>query len=155
MAKAREALVAKGAELVEVNFAGNMRGDPDIVATKASSTYRALMELHYGHRSDDVEDLWSAIRAAKSWCRGETPHLLGSYVLSADCDTYYKKTIPVRALIMKDFAAAFAQCDMILGPTSPTVAFKRGEKASTQHVHVRHLSGSANLAGSALRFAWL
>ena len=54
-------------------------------------------------------------------------------------DAYYKKAMQVRALIMEDFRAAFDKCDIILGPTSPSVAFKAGEKTTPEHVSLRHL----------------
>jgi aspartyl-tRNA(Asn)/glutamyl-tRNA(Gln) amidotransferase subunit A len=55
--------------------------------------------------------------------------MLGTYVLSAGYyDAYYLKAQKVRALLRQDFARAFEQCDAILTPTSPTPAFKFGEK---------------------------
>jgi aspartyl-tRNA(Asn)/glutamyl-tRNA(Gln) amidotransferase subunit A len=57
--------------------------------------------------------------------------LLGTFVLSAGYyDAYYKKAQQVRTLIRRDFDAAFAEVDAIVGPTAPTAAFKLGEKAS-------------------------
>jgi aspartyl-tRNA(Asn)/glutamyl-tRNA(Gln) amidotransferase subunit A len=56
--------------------------------------------------------------------------LLGTYVLSAGYyDAYYKKAQQVRALITRDFLEAFAQVDVIVGPMTPTPAFKLGEKS--------------------------
>jgi aspartyl-tRNA(Asn)/glutamyl-tRNA(Gln) amidotransferase subunit A len=55
--------------------------------------------------------------------------LLGTYALSAGYyDAYYLKALKVRTLILRDFQKAFEQVDVILTPTSPTVAFKIGEK---------------------------
>ena len=57
--------------------------------------------------------------------------LLGTYALSAGYyDAYYLKALKVRTLILQDFRKAFEQVDVILTPTSPTVAFRIGEKAS-------------------------
>ena len=55
--------------------------------------------------------------------------LLGTYVLSAGYyDAYYRKAQQVRALLTRDFLDAFARCDVIVGPVTPTPAFKLGEK---------------------------
>jgi aspartyl-tRNA(Asn)/glutamyl-tRNA(Gln) amidotransferase subunit A len=57
--------------------------------------------------------------------------LVGTYVLSHGYyDAYYIKAQKMRRLIAHDFAAAFKQCDVIAGPTTPTVAFGIGEKSS-------------------------
>ena len=57
--------------------------------------------------------------------------LIGTYVLSHGYyDAYYIQAQKLRRLIAQDFAAAFAQCDIIMGPTTPTVAFALGEKSS-------------------------
>jgi aspartyl-tRNA(Asn)/glutamyl-tRNA(Gln) amidotransferase subunit A len=57
--------------------------------------------------------------------------LIGTYVLSHGYyDAYYIRAQKLRRLIAQDFAAAFKQCDVIMGPTSPTTAFKLGEKSS-------------------------
>ena len=155
MAKAREALVAKGAELVEIELPHEQYAVATyyIIATgEASSNLSRFDGVHYGHRSDDVEDLSDVYTHSRSEGFGAEVKrriLLGSYVLSAGYyDAYYKKAMQVRALIMKDFAAAFAQCDMILGPTSPTVAFKRGEKSDPLSMYMSDIyTISANLAG--------
>ena len=55
--------------------------------------------------------------------------MLGTYVLSAGYyDAYYRKAQQVRTLIRKDFDEAFASCDVLIGPTTPTTAFRLGEK---------------------------
>jgi aspartyl-tRNA(Asn)/glutamyl-tRNA(Gln) amidotransferase subunit A len=57
--------------------------------------------------------------------------MLGTYVLSAGYyDAYYSKAMKVRTLIKKDFDEAFKKVDVIIGPTSPTTAFKLGEHAN-------------------------
>jgi aspartyl-tRNA(Asn)/glutamyl-tRNA(Gln) amidotransferase subunit A len=57
--------------------------------------------------------------------------MLGTYALSAGYyDAYYGKALKVRRLIADDFAKAYAKCDVILTPTSPTVAFKFGDKTA-------------------------
>ena len=76
--------------------------------------------------------------------------MLGTYVLSSGYyDAYYKKAQQVRRRICDDYAAVFAQCDVLLGPTSPTTAFTAGEK--TADPLTMYLSDiftiAANLAG--------
>jgi aspartyl-tRNA(Asn)/glutamyl-tRNA(Gln) amidotransferase subunit A len=57
--------------------------------------------------------------------------MLGTYALSSGYkDAYYLKALKVRRLIRDDFDKAFADCDVIMGPTSPTPAFKIGERVS-------------------------
>ena len=155
MTKAREALVAKGAELVEIDLPHEQYAVATyyIIATgEASSNLSRFDGVHYGHRSDNVDDLSNVYTHSRS--EGFGPEvkrriLLGSYVLSAGYyDAYYKKAMQVRALIMQDFAAAFSKCDMIIGPTSPTVAFKRGEKSDPLSMYMSDIyTISANLAG--------
>src|SRR5439155_20033697 len=76
--------------------------------------------------------------------------MLGTFVLSSGyVDAYYLKALKVRRLIKEDFDRAFRDCDVVLGPTSPTVAFRIGEKVSDPLA--MYLSDiytiSANLAG--------
>ena len=78
--------------------------------------------------------------------------MLGTYALSSGYnDAYYLKALKVRRLIKNDFDKAFAECDVIMGPTSPTPAFKIGEK--TDDPLAMYLSDiytiSCNLAGIA------
>ena len=56
--------------------------------------------------------------------------MIGTYVLSSGYkDAYYVKALKVRRLVKKDFDDAFATCDVVMGPTTPTAAFKVGEKS--------------------------
>src|SRR5262249_16269295 len=76
----------------------------------------------------------------------------GTYALSSGYkDAYYLKALKVRRLIKEDFDRAFADCDVVMGPTAPTAAFKIGEKANDPLA--MYLSDiytiSANLAGIA------
>jgi len=76
--------------------------------------------------------------------------IIGTYVLSSGYyDAYYKKASQVRALIRRDFDAAFQQCDVIATPTSPTAAFRIGERTDDplQMYLSDILTISANLAG--------
>jgi aspartyl-tRNA(Asn)/glutamyl-tRNA(Gln) amidotransferase subunit A len=78
--------------------------------------------------------------------------MLGTYALSSGYyDAYYLKALKVRRLIKEDFDNAFKECDVIMGPTAPTAAFKAGEK--TENPLAMYLSDiytiSCNLAGIA------
>jgi aspartyl-tRNA(Asn)/glutamyl-tRNA(Gln) amidotransferase subunit A len=76
--------------------------------------------------------------------------MIGTYVLSAGYyDAYYRKAAQVRRLIRQDFLEAFTRCDVILGPVSPTVAWKLGElTADPLRMYLRDIfTISLNLAG--------
>ncbi|MEQ1923560.1 MAG: amidase, partial [Pyrinomonadaceae bacterium] len=76
--------------------------------------------------------------------------MLGTYVLSSGYyDAYYSKAQKVRALVKKDYTTAFEKCDAILTPTSPSVAFKLGEKSDDPlAMYLNDIyTVSANLAG--------
>lgn len=89
--------------------------------------------IRYGHHARSAKDLLEVY--TKSRAGGFGPEvvrriMLGTYALSAGYfDAYYLKAQKVRALIRNDFDKAFEQVDVIAGPTSPTVAFKLGEKS--------------------------
>ncbi|HXV81940.1 MAG TPA: Asp-tRNA(Asn)/Glu-tRNA(Gln) amidotransferase subunit GatA [Candidatus Binatia bacterium] len=103
-----------------------------IVATaEASSNLARYDGMRYGHRAP-AKDLLETYRLSRA--EGFGPEvkrriMLGTYVLSAGYyDAYYLKAQRVRALIKRDFEEAFKTCDVIITPTTPTTAFKIGEK---------------------------
>jgi aspartyl-tRNA(Asn)/glutamyl-tRNA(Gln) amidotransferase subunit A len=105
-----------------------------LVATaEASSNLARYDGVHYGHRSRDHADLISMYARSRGEGFGAEVKrrvMLGTYALSSGYkDAYYLKALKVRRLIRQDFDAAFRRCDAVLGPTSPTAAFKIGEKA--------------------------
>ena len=125
-----------------------------LVATaEASSNLARYDGVHYGYRSggsDNIIDMYSRTRARGFGDEVKRRIMLGTYALSAGYyDAYYLKALKVRALIKGDFDEAFKEVDLILSPTSPTAAFKMGEK--TQDPLLMYLSDiytiSANLAG--------
>ena len=75
--------------------------------------------------------------------------MLGTYVLSAGYyEAYYQRALKVRRLIKQEFDAAFAKCDALVGPTSPTPAFRIGEKADPLSMYLCDLyTVNANIAG--------
>ena len=104
-----------------------------IIATaEASSNLARYDGVKYGLRAKDVTDLLSMYTKTRSEGFGDEVKrriMLGTYVLSAGYyDAYYLKAQKVRTLIKKDYDEAFKICDVILGPTTPTTAFKLGEK---------------------------
>ena len=106
-----------------------------IIATAECSSNLARFDgIRYGHRSakaTDAIDIYSLSRAEGFGPEVKRRIILGTYVLSSGYyDAYYLRAQKVRALIRQDFLDAYKDVDAILTPTSPTPAFKKGEKAS-------------------------
>jgi aspartyl-tRNA(Asn)/glutamyl-tRNA(Gln) amidotransferase subunit A len=127
-----------------------------LVATaEASSNLARYDGVHFGHRSaahDDLIHMYSRSRGEGFGKEVKRRIMLGTYALSSGYkDAYYVKALKVRRLIRDDFDRAFGECDVIMGPTSPTAAFKIGER--TEDPLAMYLSDiytiSANLAGIA------
>jgi aspartyl-tRNA(Asn)/glutamyl-tRNA(Gln) amidotransferase subunit A len=103
-----------------------------IAPAEASSNLSRFDGVRYGHRAAEYKDLFELY--CKSRTEGFGPEvrrriLVGTYVLSHGYyDAYYIKAQQLRRLIAQDFEAAFAQCDVIAGPVSPSVAWRLGEK---------------------------
>jgi aspartyl-tRNA(Asn)/glutamyl-tRNA(Gln) amidotransferase subunit A len=132
-----ERLRALGAETVEVSLPHTRFALPVyylVCTSEASSNLARYDGIHYGHRSShpatrSLEDLYARSRGEGFGDEVRLRVLLGTYALSSGYyDAFYKKASQVRALIKRDFTEAFAKCDLIAGPTSPTTAFKVGEK---------------------------
>lgn len=133
---AKERLRAAGATLVPValpheRFAVAVYY---VVGTGEAASNLARMDgIRFGHRAAaaDLHGLYRASRAQGFGAEAKRRIMLGTYVLSTGYyDAYYKKAMQVRRLICQDFANAFTSCDAILGPVSPTTAFRFGEKLS-------------------------
>ena len=124
-----------------------------IAPAEASSNLARYDGVKYGFRSQesrDLLDMYKKTRSAGFGAEVKRRIMIGIYALSSGYyDAYYKKASQVRALIKRDFEEAFKQYDVILTPTSPTPAFKIGEK--TEDPLQMYLSDiftiSANLAG--------
>ena len=105
-----------------------------IAPAEASSNLARFDGVRYGHRAPqyrDLEDMYSKSRAQGFGAEVKRRLLIGTYVLSHGYyDAYYLQAQRIRRLIASDFAAAFRQCDVIIGPTSPSTAFRLGEKAA-------------------------
>ena len=104
-----------------------------IAPAEASSNLSRFDGVRYGHRADkyaDLAEMYRRTRAEGFGTEVKRRVLIGTYVLSHGYyDAYYLQAQKVRRLIAKDFADAFARCDLIMGPTSPTTAFALGAKA--------------------------
>jgi len=104
-----------------------------VAPAEASSNLARYDGVRYGMRVEtgDLHSMYGATRAAGFGAEVKRRIMLGTYALSAGYfDAYYGKALKVRRLIAKDFAAAYEKCDVILTPTSPTVAFPLGDKTS-------------------------
>jgi aspartyl-tRNA(Asn)/glutamyl-tRNA(Gln) amidotransferase subunit A len=103
-----------------------------IAPAEASSNLSRYDGVRYGHRAKDYADLldmYCRTRAEGFGAEVQRRILVGTYVLSHGYyDAYYLKAQKVRRLIARDFSAAFARCDLIMGPTTPTTAFAIGAK---------------------------
>ena len=133
--KAIDAYKALGAEIVDVDLphAKYAIAVYYIIATaEASSNLARYDGVRYGFRAEDAPGLRDMYRKTRD--EGFGPEvkrriMLGTYVLSAGYyDAYYLKAQQVRTLLRQDFMKAFEKCDAILTPTTPTPAFKFGEK---------------------------
>ncbi len=104
-----------------------------IAPAEASSNLARYDGVRYGHRADDATDLLDMYMRTRWEGFGDEPKrriMLGTYALSAGYyDAYYGQAQKVRTMIGEEFTAAFEEFDLLVSPTSPTVAFKLGEKA--------------------------
>ncbi|HTQ74010.1 MAG TPA: Asp-tRNA(Asn)/Glu-tRNA(Gln) amidotransferase subunit GatA [Burkholderiales bacterium] len=105
-----------------------------IAPAEASSNLSRFDGVRYGYRAKDYTDLADMYRRTRAEGFGAEVRrriLIGTYVLSHGYyDAYYLKAQKVRRLIANDFTEAFKRCDVVVGPTAPTVAFRLGAKTS-------------------------
>ncbi|MBN9422307.1 MAG: aspartyl/glutamyl-tRNA amidotransferase subunit A [Candidatus Accumulibacter sp. 66-26] len=126
-----------GAETVEISLPNMKLSVPAyyvIAPAEASSNLSRFDGVRYGHRAAEyanLDEMYSRSRAEGFGAEVKRRILIGAYVLSHGYyDAYYLQAQRIRRLIADDFVAAFRQCDVIMGPTSPGTAFKLGEKAA-------------------------
>ena len=126
-----------GAEIVDISLPNTMLSIPVyyvLAPAEASSNLSRYDGVRYGHRAaeyTDLNDMYMKSRAEGFGAEVKRRILIGTYVLSAGYyDAYYLKAQQIRRLIADDFVQAFKQCDIIMGPTAPSTAFKAGEKAN-------------------------
>jgi aspartyl-tRNA(Asn)/glutamyl-tRNA(Gln) amidotransferase subunit A len=125
-----------GAEIVDISLPNTKLSIPVyyvLAPAEASSNLSRYDGVRYGHRATeytDLMDMYCKSRAEGFGAEVKRRILIGTYVLSAGYyDAYYLKAQQIRRLIANDFTEAFKQCDIIMGPTAPSTAFKAGEKA--------------------------
>jgi aspartyl-tRNA(Asn)/glutamyl-tRNA(Gln) amidotransferase subunit A len=103
-----------------------------LAPAEASSNLARYDGVRYGYRAPeyaDLADMYRKTRAQGFGAEVKRRILIGTYVLSHGYyDAYYIQAQKVRRLIAREFADAFGKCDVIMGPTSPTTAFRLGEK---------------------------
>jgi aspartyl-tRNA(Asn)/glutamyl-tRNA(Gln) amidotransferase subunit A len=126
-----------GATIVDISLPHTSLAVPAyyvIAPAEASANLSRFDGVRYGHRCEDPADLQDLYMRTREEGFGEEVKrriLIGAYVLSAGFyDAYYNKAQRIRRLIKNDFEQAFEKVDLIIGPTSPSPAFKIGEKTS-------------------------
>ncbi|KIF83024.1 Asp-tRNA(Asn)/Glu-tRNA(Gln) amidotransferase subunit GatA [Noviherbaspirillum autotrophicum] len=125
-----------GATLVDISLPKTELSIPVyyvIAPAEASSNLSRFDGVRYGHRAKEYKDLADMYRKSRAEGFGDEVKrriLVGAYVLSHGYyDAYYLQAQKIRRLIAQDFQNAFQQCDVIMGPVSPTVAWDLGAKA--------------------------
>ncbi|SFW10650.1 Asp-tRNA(Asn)/Glu-tRNA(Gln) amidotransferase subunit GatA [Nitrosovibrio sp. Nv17] len=145
-----------GATAVEVSLPATRLSVPVyyvLAPAEASSNLSRFDGVRYGYRAPayaDLDDMYRKTRAQGFGAEVQRRILIGTYVLSQGYyDAYYLQAQRLRRLIAQDFVEAFRQCDLIMGPTSPTVAFDLGERSSdpVQMYLSDAYTIAANLAG--------
>jgi aspartyl-tRNA(Asn)/glutamyl-tRNA(Gln) amidotransferase subunit A len=133
---AAAALVAGGATVERVSVPSTVYGLSAyylIAPAEASSNLARYDGVRYGMRVDaeDVAQMNAATRAAGFGAEVKRRIMLGTYALSAGYyDAYYGQAQRIRTLIIRDLARVYESCDVLLSPTSPTVAFEVGAKTA-------------------------
>lgn len=130
-----EVMKSMGAEVVEVSLPHTdyaLAVYYILSSAEASSNLARYDGIRYGHRSKNYEDAIDIYTKSRSEGFGDEVKrriMLGTYALSAGYyDAYYNKALKVRTLVKEDFKKAFEKCDVMVSPTSPTSAFRFGEK---------------------------
>ena len=125
-----------GAKVVEVSLPNMKLAGPAyyvVAPAECSSNLARLDGVRYGYRCEnpkDLKDLYMRSRGEGFGAEVKRRILIGTFALSAGYyDAYYLKAQKIRRLISEDFRTAFESVDVILGPTSPSVAFRFGEKS--------------------------
>ena len=155
----REALAVYeqlGAQLVEVSLPNLPLSVPTyyvVAPAECSSNLSRFDGVRFGYRCDnprDLQDLYTRSRGEGFGSEVKRRIMTGTYVLSAGYyDAYYLRAQKIRRLITEEFANAFKQVDVLMGPTSPTTAFDIGAKVDdpvTMYLNDIYTIG-ANLAG--------
>ncbi len=154
--KIKKAATAAGAELIDVSLPMTeycIAAYYVICTAEASSNLARYDGARYGYRSSNAASLEEMYVNSRSEGFGDEVKrriMLGTYVLSSGYyDAYYRKAMQARTLIRRDFEAAFEKCDYLLTPTTPSTAFKIGEKIDDPlEMYLADIfTASVNLAG--------
>lgn len=152
-----EILRSKGAEIIPIelpNLKYSIQAYYILTTAEASSNLARYDGARYAVRAEDsavLEDMYVNSRTEGFGAEVKRRIMLGTYVLSHGYyDAYYKKAQKVRRLIKEDFQRAFNEVDFILAPTTPTTAFKLGEKTNDPlAMYLNDIyTTSSNLAGN-------
>ena len=126
----------QGAKLIDVSLPHSpyaLAAYYIVAPAEASSNLARYDGMHYGHRTKQKADLIATYAKSRSEGFGKEVQrriLIGTYVLSSGyANKYYVKALKVRRLVKQDYDDAFKQCDVVMGPTTPTAAFKIGSKS--------------------------
>jgi aspartyl-tRNA(Asn)/glutamyl-tRNA(Gln) amidotransferase subunit A len=124
-----------GATIVDINLPSSELAVPCyyvLAPAEASSNLSRFDGVRFGHRAKEYDDLGDMYQKSRSEGFGDEVKrriMIGTYALSSGYyDAYYSKAQKLRRLISNDFDLAFKQCDIILSPTTPSVAFDKNAK---------------------------
>jgi aspartyl-tRNA(Asn)/glutamyl-tRNA(Gln) amidotransferase subunit A len=123
-----------------------------IAPAEASANLARYDGVKYGYSNHDTDNMWRAMELTRGHGFGPEVKrriMLGTYALSAGYyDAYYKRAEKVRTLITEDFERVFQDCDALVSPASPTVAFKIGEISDPYQMYLQDVfTIPANLSG--------
>jgi aspartyl-tRNA(Asn)/glutamyl-tRNA(Gln) amidotransferase subunit A len=134
--EAAKTLESLGAKLVEVSLPKTKLSIPVyyvLAPAEASSNLSRFDGVRYGHRASEYKDLGDMYQKSRTEGFGAEVKrriMIGTYVLCHGYyDAYYLQAQKIRRIIAADFQAAFKECDVILGPVAPDVAWRLGEKS--------------------------
>ncbi len=145
-----------GVRVVEINLPNCNASIPCyyvLAPAEASSNLARFDGVRYGYRTTnytDLSDMYETTRTEGFGAEVKRRIMIGTYVLSSGYfDAYYVKAQKLRRLIAQDYLQAFEQCDIIVGPTTPTTAFHIGEKSDDPvKMYLNDIfTSSVNLAG--------
>ncbi len=153
--EAAEEYKKMGAELVSVSIPSvdhALAAYYIISSAEASSNLARFDGVRFGYRADEYETMDELYIKSRSEGFGKEVKrriMLGTFALSSGYyDDYYKKALKVRSLVRADFQNVFSECDVILTPVAPTVAYKIGEKKDPLSMYMGDIySAPVNIAG--------
>lgn len=126
-----------GARFIEVSLPNSKLALPSyyvIAPAEASSNLSRFDGVRYGHRAQDysgLDDMYTKTRSEAFGDEVKRRIMIGAFALSSGYyDAYYSKAQKLRRLISDDFDAAFTECDVLLGPTTPSPAFSAGSRTN-------------------------